>query len=162
MAILAVLSTFVGAWLYPGLEVVFPPRPDDATNAGHTLFQFLATGAVLAGLALAGWLFLARRRWLDAKVGRGLGARLWILFNRAWGFDALFDRTLVRPWQTLVRVLRFDFINLGMNLPAVIARLCNAGLVRSQDGQLRTYAKVMVFGATVILVGLVMTQGGGA
>ena len=80
----------------------------------------------------------------------------------ARGFDALFDRTLVRPWQTLVRVLRFDFINLGMNLPAVIARLCNAGLVRSQDGQLRTYAKVMVFGATVILVGLVMTQGGGA
>ncbi|HAC30148.1 MAG TPA: NADH-quinone oxidoreductase subunit L, partial [Marinobacter hydrocarbonoclasticus] len=71
-------------------------------------------------------------------------------------------RTLVRPWQALVRVLRFDFINLGMNLPAVIARLCNAGLVRSQDGQLRTYAKVMVFGATVILVGLVMTQGGGA
>ena len=162
LAILAVLSTFVGAWLYPGLEVVFPPPPDDATNAGHTLFQFLATGAVLAGLALAGWLFLARRRWLDAKVGRGLGARLWILFNRAWGFDALFDRTLVRPWQALVRVLRFDFINLGMNLPAVIARLCNAGLVRSQDGQLRTYAKVMVFGATVILVGLVMTQGGGA
>ena len=162
LAILAVLSTFVGAWLYPGLEVVFPPPPDDATNAGHTLFQFLATGAVLAGLALAGWLFLARRRWLDAKVGRGLGARLWILFNRAWGFDALFDRTLVRPWQALVRVMRFDFINLGMNLPAVIARLCNAGLVRSQDGQLRTYAKVMVFGATVILVGLVMTQGGGA
>ncbi|WP_339752140.1 NADH-quinone oxidoreductase subunit L [uncultured Marinobacter sp.] len=162
LATLAVLSTFIGAWLYPGLDELFPAPPGDATTAGYTLFQFLAIGAALSGLALAGWLFLARRRWLDDQVRRGLGAQLWTLFNQAWGFDALFDRTLVRPWQGLVRVLRFDFINLGMNLPALLARIGNAGLVKTQNGQIRTYARMMVFGATIILVGLALTQGGGA
>ena len=159
---LAVLSTFIGAWIYPGLEGLFPAPPGAAVNAGHTLFQLLALGAVLGGLALAGWLFVGERQWLESQTRQGAGARLWTLLNRAWGFDTLFGWMLVRPWQWLVYGLRSDLLNTGMNLPAVIARACNARLVRTQDGRVRTYALVMVLGATVILVSLVLTPGGGA
>jgi NADH-quinone oxidoreductase subunit L len=160
LVVLAVLSTFIGAWIYPGLSELFPQAPGETTDAGHTLLQVLAMGAAIAGLAIAGWLFLMRRQWLDALARQGAGARLWTLWHHAWGFDALFDRVLVRPWQWSVRMLRFDFINMIMNLPALIARVLNAGLVRSQNGRTRSYALVMVFGATVILVALALSLAG--
>ncbi|SET32091.1 NADH dehydrogenase subunit L [Marinobacter segnicrescens] len=162
LVVLAVLSTFIGAWIYPGLGGLFPEAPGDTVETGHTLLQVLAMGAAIAGLALAGWLFLMRRSWLDNITDKGAGAGLWKLWHHAWGFDALFDRALVRPWQWSVRMLRFDFINLFMNLPALIARAFNAGLVRSQNGRTRSYAVVMVFGTTVILLALALAPGGGA
>ncbi len=162
LVVLAILSTFIGAWVYPGLGELFPPAPGDLATTGHTLLQVLATGAVIAGLALAGWLFLVQRQWLTVLTRRQPGASLWKFWHHAWGFDALFDRVLVRPWHWTVRVLRFDFINLIMNLPAVLARLFNAGLVRTQTGRTRSYAVLMVFGVTIILMTLVLVPGGGA
>ncbi|WP_422732723.1 NADH-quinone oxidoreductase subunit L [Marinobacter azerbaijanicus] len=162
LAVLAILSTFIGAWLYPGLGDLFPTSPGDAVHTGHTLLQVLAMGAAIAGLLLAAWLFLWQRDWLAGKVRQGVGARLWMVWHNAWGFDALFDRILVRPWQLLVKYLRVDLVNLVMNLPAIAARALNAGLVRSQNGRLRSYALVMVFGATLILLTLVLMPGGAA
>ena len=160
LGVLAVLSTFLGAWLYPHLGYLFPPAPGESTETGHTLLQVLAIGTVVAGLALAGWLFLARREWLREQVSRGPGAFLWWLWNRAWGFDAVYDGLLVKPWQLMVRMLRRDLIYMTLNLLALVARLLNRGLVRAQTGRVRSYATAMVFGAAVILLALVMLPGG--
>ena len=160
LMVLAVLSTFIGAWLYPGLGGLFPDAPGEAADTGHTLLQVLAMGAAIAGLLLAAWLFLWRRDWLAKQVGQGIGARLWTLWHHAWGFDALFDRVLVQPWQWMVKVLRVDLVNLVMNLPALLARALNAGLVKSQNGRVRSYALVMVLGATIILLALAVLPGG--
>ena len=162
LIVLAILSTFIGAWLYPGLGALFPEAPGEAAETGHTLLQVLAMGAAIAGLLLAAWLFLWQRDWLADKTRHGIGARLWTIWHHAWGFDALFDRLLVRPWQLMVKFLRVDLINLMMNLPALLARALNAGLVRSQNGRVRSYALVMVFGATVMLIALVLLPGGAA
>lgn len=162
LIVLAVLSTFVGAWLYPGLGELFPDAPGEAAETGHTLLQVLAMGAAVAGLLLAAWLFLWQREWLAKKTGQGIGARLWTLWHHAWGFDALFDRVLVQPWQWVVKVLRVDLVNLVMNLPALLARALNAGLVKSQNGRMRSYALVMVLGATIILLALAVLPGGNA
>ena len=160
LMVLAVLSTFIGAWLYPGLGGLFPDAPGEAAETGHTLLQVLAMGAAVAGLLLAAWLFLRQREWLTKKTGQGIGARLWTLWHHAWGFDALFDRVLVQPWQWVVKVLRVDLVNLVMNLPALLARALNAGLVKSQNGRMRNYALVMVLGATIILLALAVLPGG--
>ncbi|WP_418141119.1 NADH-quinone oxidoreductase subunit L [Marinobacter sp. MA] len=160
LAVLAVLSTFVGAMLYPHLGSLFPVAPGERTDAGHTLLQLLASGTVIAGLAMAGWLFVKRRDWLREQVSGGLGAFLWNLWHRAWGFDALYDRLLVRPWQLLVRMLRHDLINLTINLLAVLARLVNSALVRAQNGRIRSYATAMILGATLILLALAIGPGG--
>lgn len=160
LGVLAVLSTFVGAWLYPHLGSLFPSPPGPSAETGHTLIQVLAVGTVIAGLAVAGWLFLARAGWLRQKVSQGPGAVLWSLWHRAWGFDALYDRLLVRPWQFLVRMLRHDLVNLTVNLLALLARLLNGGLVRAQNGRMRSYATVMILGATVILLALAIGPGG--
>ena len=160
LVVLAVLSTALGAWLYPHLGGLFPAPPGASTDAGHTLLQILAISTVIAGLATAGWLFLARPQWLRRQAGRGLGALLWSLWHRAWGFDALYDRLLVRPWQYLVRMLRYDLVNMTMNLPALLAKLLNGGLVRTQNGRIRSYVTAMILGATVMLLALVLLPGG--
>ena len=160
LAVLAVLSTVVGTWLYPHLGNLFPAAPGEETSAGHTLLQLLASGTVIAGLALALWLFLKRADWLRQQTARGVGAFLWTLWHKAWGFDALYDQLLVRPWQLLVRLLRYDLINLTVNLVAVLARLFNGALVRAQTGRVRGYATTMILGATVILLALAMAPGG--
>ena len=160
LMVLALLSTFLGAWLYPHLGSLFPAPPGETTESGHTLLQFLAIGTVIAGLAVAAWLFLARPQWLQQQASQGLGAWLWSLWHRAWGFDALYDRLLVRPWQFLVRLLQHDLVNLTMNLPALLARLLNGGLVRAQNGRVRSYATAMILGATVILLALALAPGG--
>jgi NADH-quinone oxidoreductase subunit L len=154
------LSTFIGAWVYPGLGEIFPTAPGEASSAGHTLLQILAMGAAIAGLLLAGWLFIRKRDWLAKQVRDGVGAGLWKLWHHAWGFDALFDRLLVRPWNLMVKWLRVDLVNLMMNLPAVVARVLNSNMVRAQNGRVRSYALVMVLGATVIL--LALASGGAA
>nr|WP_218944186.1 NADH-quinone oxidoreductase subunit L [Marinobacter changyiensis] len=159
LVVLAMLSTFIGAWLYPGLGEMFPTAPGETTDSGHTLLQVLAIGAAIAGLLLAVWLFLWQRDWLAERTRQGMGARIWTLWHHAWGFDALFDRLLARPWQLLVKYLRVDLVNLAMNLPALTARMLNAGLVRSQNGRVRSYALVMVFGVTVILLTLALLPG---
>ena len=160
LVVLAILSSFVGAWLYPGLDTLFPAAPGEGTDAGHTLLQLLAIGAVISGLVLAGWLFLLRGNWLNQLVAQGCGRRLWSLWHHAWGFDALFDRLLVRPWQLAVTLLRHDLINLAMNLPALVARALNSGLVRTQNGRVRSYATVMVLGVTIILTVMALAAGG--
>ncbi len=162
LIVLAILSTFIGAWVYPGLGELFPAAPGETTGAGHTLLQVLAMGAAIAGLLLAAWLFLWQQDWLAEKVRRGTGARLWSIWHNAWGFDALFDHLLVRPWQLMVKYLRVDLVNLVMNLPALVARALNAGLVRGQNGRVRSYALMMVLGATVILMTLALMPGGTA
>ncbi len=162
LVVLAVLSTALGAWLYPHLGDLFPASPGASAETGHTLIQVLAIGTVIAGLAVAGWLFLARAGWLRQQVSQGPGAVLWSLWHRAWGFDALYDRLLVRPWQFLVRILKHDIVNMTVNLLALLAKLLNVGLVRAQNGRVRSYATVMILGTTVILLALVLFPGGGA
>ncbi|MDK8464786.1 NADH-quinone oxidoreductase subunit L [Marinobacter sp. SS13-12] len=162
LVVLGICSTVIGAWLYPGLGELFPASPGETADTGHTLLQVLAMGAVIAGLLLAAWLYLWQRSWLEETVRQGFGRGLWRLWHNAWGFDALFDRILVRPWQLMVKYLRVDLVNLMMNLPALVARALNAGLVRIQNGRVRSYALVMVFGATVILLTLALVPGGAA
>lgn len=160
LVVLALLSTVLGAWLYPHLSGLFPAPPGASAEASHTLLQILAISTVIAGLATAGWLFLARPQWLRRQAGQGLGALLWSLWHRAWGFDALYDRLLVRPWQHLVRMLRYDLVNMTISLLALLAKLLNGGLVRAQNGRVRSYATAMILGATVILLALVLLPGG--
>ncbi|MEX1196893.1 MAG: NADH-quinone oxidoreductase subunit L [Pseudohongiellaceae bacterium] len=157
LMVLAALSTAAGAWLYPGLHgSVLPANPGESAEGGHTLVAIMASATVVAGLALAGWLFHYQRPWLVRQVAGGAGARLWTLWHHAWGFDALFERLFVRPWQGLVRWLRSDFLDRAMSLSAVAASWLNGRLVLSQTGRLRHYAVVMVLGVTLILLFLAL------
>ncbi len=156
LIVLMVLSTFIGAGITPPLSDVLPAGPGEATESGHTALELMASATAMGGVLIAGWLFLFRRAWLGRVVARGPGAWLWHLWHNAWGFDALFDRLLVRPYKVLVRWLRGDLIDALFMILAALVRVCNAVLVRTQTGRLRTYATSMVLGAALVLLALAM------
>ncbi|MFC3285639.1 NADH-quinone oxidoreductase subunit L [Litchfieldella rifensis] len=152
LIVLALLSTFLGGWWRPPLDDVLPASPGAGQHAGHTVLEIVASATALAGLALGAWLFLYRREWLAQQVSQGWGARLWWLWHHAWGFDALYDRLLARPFRGGVRRLRDDFLDALCNLAARAAWWLHLGLARTQSGKLRLYATTMVVGATLVLL----------
>ncbi|MCP1363483.1 NADH-quinone oxidoreductase subunit L, partial [Halomonas sp. BBD45] len=157
LVVLAVLSTFLGAWITPPLEGVLPMAEEAGHGASHTTLEIVAAGVALAGIALGMWLFLVRRAWLRDQVAQGWGARLRTLWYTAWGFDAFFDRTLVRPYQGMVARLRGDPIDRTGSRVAWLVGVMHRGLSRTQTGRLRWYATSMVIGATVVV--LLLTLG---
>ncbi|MDW5376105.1 NADH-quinone oxidoreductase subunit L [Halomonas sp. HP20-15] len=157
LVLLAILSTFLGAGIHPPLEGVLPVGLGaDAHGVGHTVLGIFAAAASLGGLGLAAWLFLKRRRWLAERVSDGWEARLWRLWNHAWGFDIAYDRLLVRPYRGLVHVLRNDIIDRLMLVAGWMAWLSHRGLSYTQSGKLRLYATSMALGVTVVLIVLVL------
>ncbi|MBS3803643.1 MAG: NADH-quinone oxidoreductase subunit L [Oleiphilaceae bacterium] len=162
LLVLAVLSTFLGAWLYPGLSELFPLAPGDQTEAGHTTLELVASAIVLIGIGLSGWLFFFRRQWLEAEAQQGLGASLWRLWRNAWGFDTFFERVLVQPFRRIVRWLRSDLIDGLISLSAALALWLNSLFTRSQTGRVRGYAAFMVAGAVLILASLVLAPSAGS
>ncbi len=157
LVVLATLSTFLGAWIHPPLSGVLPAGPGaDAHGAGHTLLALLAAAVSLGGVAVAIWLFHARRHWLAQQVADGWPARLWRLWHRAWGFDAAYDRLFVRPYRGLVRVLHSDLIDRLLLLAAWLSWALHRGLSGTQTGKLRLYASTMVAGVALVLLVLVL------
>ncbi len=155
LIVLALLSTFLGAWITPPLENVLP-APAEGEEFWHLVLEFVAAGVAIAGIAIGAWLYFRRRGWLAQHTSSGWGAWLWTFWNHAWGIDGLYDRVLVKPYRGLVRILRSDIIDGTCNLFAKLAWLLHQGLSRTQTGKLRFYATSMVAGATLILLALAL------
>ncbi|MGO1626242.1 MAG: NADH-quinone oxidoreductase subunit L [Halomonadaceae bacterium] len=155
LVVLAVLSTFLGAWITPPLSGVLPAGPGEGVTAGHGALELIAAAVALSGMALAIWLFGLKRGWLRL-ADHGMGAGLWQLWHHAWGFDILYDWTLVRPYRGLVALLKSDVVEGVFRLLAKLVRLVHLGLSRTQTGKLRGYAVTMVVGATLILLSLAL------
>lgn len=153
---LAILSTFLGAWITPPLGGVLPVSPGEGVEAGHTALELIASATALIGLGLGAWLLIFRRDWLARITQQGIGAGLWTWWNLAWGFDIIFDWLLVRPYQVLVRVLQGDVFDGFFRMITQFVRVVHFRLSRTQTGKLRGYATTMVVGATLILLSLVL------
>jgi NADH-quinone oxidoreductase subunit L len=156
LVVLIVLSTLVGAWIHPPLDEVLPASPGAAQEVGRHALEIAAMLVAVGGVAVALWLFVWRRELVARLVALPEGARVWRLWHHAWGFDALYDVVLVKPFRGLVWLWRGDWINRLCNLVPWLARGLRWLLTRSQTGRLRHYAVSMTLGATVVLIFLAL------
>ncbi|WP_313305797.1 NADH-quinone oxidoreductase subunit L [Stutzerimonas balearica] len=155
LAVLIVLSTFVGAWIAPPLAGVLPESLGHAGGeAKHSLE--IASGAIaLAGIVLAALLFLGRRSLVNAVAQSAPGRLLGAWWYAAWGFDWLYDKLFVQPYLLLCRLLARDPIDATIGLVPRTAQGSHTLLSRSETGRLRWYAASLVGGA-VLLLGIVL------
>ena len=85
---------------------------------------------------------------LPATPPGRLIARWWA---QGWGFDWLYDRLLVRPFEWFARVNIRDGIDLAiLSIPAVLQSL-NGAFVRTETGRIRWYAAGMAAGAVLVV-----------
>jgi NADH-quinone oxidoreductase subunit L len=143
-------------WFTRFLQTALPPAVEARSNNGsELLLGLLAAAVALAGIYVAGLLFLGSRslvkRMNRAEPGR-LAARF--LFS-GWGFDWLYDRILVFPFLRLCRLAKDDFVDSVYDGLALWSRLFHLVLSGSETGRVRWYAAGIVFGS-VVLVALVV------
>ena len=154
---LLVLSTGIGALIHPPLGAVLPASPGgEGGEARHTVE--LASAVVgIGGIALAALLFLGRRRLVDMIAQSAAGRFIGNWWLHAFGFDALYQLTLVRPFLFAARQGRRDVLDGTMTLIPTAVRAMNRLAVMPQTGKLRWYIASMAIGAVLILGAVVIT-----
>jgi len=155
LAILLVLSTFVGAMISPPLQAVLPMSVEGDLAMKHHV-EFVSGGIAVAGIALAVLLFLFDTRIVKSIATSSVGQFLTKWWFAAWGFDWLYDKTLVKPYVWIAHILRKDPIDKTFNLiPASVEQLYKL-LSATQTGSVRWYAATIAAGVVIILAALVL------
>ncbi len=149
LIVLMMLSTFIGALVTPPLASVLPQA--HSGEPGKIMLEVLSGCVAVTGILLAALLWLRRRKLVESIAQTVPGRFLSRWWFAAWGFDWLYDRIFVKPYKLVGWLLSRDPVNVLMNIPAVLTRVTNRGLVLSENGQLRWYVASMSIGAVVVL-----------
>jgi NADH-quinone oxidoreductase subunit L len=117
---------------------------------GELLSQILASAVALGGVLLAlGFLRRSRPVADAARPAWWQGVhRLWFT---GWGFDALYDKTIVRPFVWLAQVNRHDIVDALPTGTAWLSRSAHHLLSQTQTGRVRGYAASIAAGAVIII-----------
>ncbi|MDD2877836.1 MAG: NADH-quinone oxidoreductase subunit L [Acidiphilium sp.] len=160
LIVLAAGSMLVGWLETPGFlggnrMVTVLLRPAVGAVGIHPAMDILADAsgyiAPLLGVAIAFTLYRSGY-WQRAATAQPNALRR--LMHSGFGFDAVYDVILVRPFMALVRGLRNDPVDLVITGISVLAIRLHRALRRSQVGQVRRYAGWVMVGsiATVAIL----------
>ena len=128
------------------LNSVLPPLEELHVGPINETITALSASTVFAlGLGLAYLLFGPQRSRLPAH---NLLERLWLA---GWGFDWLYDKLFVRPFQWLTRKSARDMVDVPINGLAQVTILGYRALRLTQTGRVRWYATGLAMGTVVIL-----------
>ncbi|MGA8883439.1 MAG: NADH-quinone oxidoreductase subunit L [Acinetobacter sp.] len=164
LAILAVLSTFVGAALKAPVESILNAAKipafviPEALEHGMHSAEWTAVGIASVGLVIGVVLFAFAYGAVKSFAKTSLGAGLANICRNALGFDALYNIVFVKPYLLIAKILGRDPIDgLWLVLPALV-KAGNSFTSSRQTGSLREYASSMAFGTVVLLMILVVIQ----
>lgn len=163
LTVLLILSTAVGAWITPPLQGVLPESAGYLLEVAgrahdkHTA-EYIAMGAMLAGLIIAALLYVADKgRMLTRFKRTSIGASLYHWSYHGMGFDALYDIVFVKPFLFIGRLFKADPIDKTWHILPKLASAGNKVLSATQTGSLRGYAASFGLGVAVLLVLVMMT-----
>ena len=164
LAILAVLSTFVGAALKAPVESILNAAKipafviPEALEHGMHSAEWTAVGIASVGLVIGVVLFAFAYSAVKGFAKTSLGAGLANICRNALGFDALYDIVFVKPYLLIAKILGRDPIDrLWLVLPALV-KGGHSFTSSRQTGSLRDYASSMALGIFVLLMVLIVTQ----
>lgn len=149
LVVLMILSTFLGAMITPPVESVFPALNESHDN--KLLIEMISASIAIAGIALAAWLFLGKRKFVSQVADSGIGRPLSKLWFNAWGFDWLYQTVFVLPYQGIAKLFHRDPFDRLMSISALIIGALNRLSVLMVTGSLRWYAASMSLGALIVL-----------
>ncbi|MDB5986750.1 MAG: NADH-quinone oxidoreductase subunit [Nevskia sp.] len=157
LAVLLLLSTFVGGMIHPPLSLVLPAGPGEGGGEMEHKIALLSGTVAILGIALAGLLFLGDRRFVKWLNNSALGEPLGRFFGAAFGFDWLYDKLFVRPFLWFVRVNASDYLDRGIMAAAGSLQSLNGELTKTQTGRIRWYAASVAAGAVLVIAVAALT-----
>jgi len=167
MIVLAVLSLTAGFIELPKSIGNLPTLSDFLTSAlpatvitaaregRESLFELISGCVSLCGILVI-YLFLRTApRFTEKLVQTPLGASLHRWWFAGWGFDKLYNWTVVYPYVWLARINRNDVVDLVYRWIAWLNQMGYRALSATQTGRVRNYAVGLAIGA-VFVIGLVV------
>ena len=156
LSVLIVLSTFIGALITQPLHGVLPESVGHAGGAAKHSLEVVSGCLAIAGVILAGLLFLGNRRVASAIARSAPGRFFSAWWYAAWGFDWLYDKLFVKPYLLLCHLLRNDPLDHTIGLIPQLVRSAHNALSVTENGYLRWYAASLVAGAVLVLGAVVL------
>ncbi|WP_367110549.1 NADH-quinone oxidoreductase subunit L [uncultured Psychrobacter sp.] len=163
LSVLLVLSTVVGAQIIPPLQGVLPESYGHMleiagqAHGKHTA-EYIAMGAMVAGLVLAALLYVVNKgRMLTSFKRSSIGGALYHWCYHGLGFDALYDLVFVKPFLMIGRLFKTDPVDRTWNVLPTLASAGNRMFSATQTGSLRGYATSFGLGMAVLLVLVMIT-----
>ncbi|MFW2177196.1 MULTISPECIES: NADH-quinone oxidoreductase subunit L [unclassified Moraxella] len=165
LVVLLVLSTAVGAMLVPPLAGVLPDshgvllEKAGEAHGKHTA-EFIAMGAMLAGFAVAGFLYVLNKGAILTQFKQSsIGRAMYYWCYNGLGFDALYDIVFVKPFLLIGGLLKSDPVDKTWGILPAFAVVGNRIASYFQSGSLRGYAASFGVGMAVLLVLVMMMIG---
>jgi NADH-quinone oxidoreductase subunit L len=120
-----------------------------ASTSTEWVIQAITGLLSLSGVYLA-YYFYVKKPELPDHLKRSVGSFHYIWFT-GWGFDALYNTLLVRPFVFLATVNKRDIVDKFYALLVSSANFLHDVFARTQGGILRWYVMSIVIGAILIL-----------
>lgn len=154
LAVLALLSTFIGALITQPLGAVFPEG--SASHDGKYVLEILSGVVAIVGVAIAAWLYLKQRQCVSKVANTRTGRFFSTWWFHAWGFDALYEVLFVKPYKGVAWLIQNDPVNQFFNLFGCLLKGTNKGLSFSENGLARWYAASLGLGAVLVIALLLL------
>ncbi|HEK2898934.1 TPA: NADH-quinone oxidoreductase subunit L [Proteus mirabilis] len=154
LAVLALLSTFIGALITQPLGAVFPEG--NTSHDGKYVLEILSGVVAIVGVAIAAWLYLKQRQCVSKVANTRTGRFFSTWWFHAWGFDALYEVLFVKPYKGAAWLIQNDPVNQFFNLFGCLLKGTNKGLSFSENGLARWYAASLGLGAVLVIALLLL------
>ncbi|MBC6989016.1 NADH-quinone oxidoreductase subunit L [Hymenobacter sp. BT491] len=140
--------TLFSNFLRPVLpDVVVKPNYDEL----EWIMQLVAAAVSLSGIYVAYVFYLKSPAMVQSLERSGPAMALHRFWHAGWGFDALYDALLVRPYVFLANLNRRDVIDRFYTLLTDLTQALHGLLAQTQNGVLRNYLTGIALGAAAIL-----------
>jgi len=136
------------AFLHSALPSTLEARAGGLTETGS---EAIAGFLFLAGVCLAYVFHLRKRSLADALAANPIGHALDQWWFAGWGFDWLYDKVFVQPFDWVSNVNKGDFIDAFYIGIGRIAEAAYRWLSSTETGRVRWYATAMAAGAVLFI-----------
>jgi len=141
------------------LQPVFGSAPAAGPVAHDEGMLQIGTSLVsLAGIFMATLFYVIRPAYAKTVSSIKLFEHISKFWFAGWGFDALYDTILVRPFLWIARMNRNDIVDSGYTGIAYLNRAIHITLSKTQTGNLRWYAMGIAVGAVVVLGAVIIIK----
>jgi NADH-quinone oxidoreductase subunit L len=138
------------------LSTALPATTPESSSAASELMLIIpSTAASLVGVGLAYLAYLRSRKAEGRVLAMASGPLRRFLFA-GWGFDAVYEALLIKPWVWLAKISRNDVVDSLFRLIAALSKLMHRLLSRTQTGLLRRYLLALALGAVAVLALVVL------
>jgi NADH-quinone oxidoreductase subunit L len=164
LAVLSVIGGFVelpDIWTHVQIfssfiKTALPPMSAvESTATAELTIEIVSSAVALLGIYVAYLVFLRKSQMAESLVTSPVCSMLHRLWFANWGFDLLYDVTLVRPYKWFARINKNDVVDAAYDGLARFSTAANQILSLTQNGRVRWYAAGVTAGTIIVIAILV-------